>query len=175
MLTKHYSPAGKTTLLDVIAGYKTGGRITGDILLDATPKQNNTWKRISGYAEQQDILNPWLSVIETLRFTAACRLPRRTDREKVIDNVIQLMELEAWKNNLIGREIEGAGLPKHVRKRVTIAVQLVMQPKILFLVCTVTTSFASFSMLTKMYSADTHDDFTFFTGRTYHRFGNIRC
>lgn len=117
----------------VIAGYKTGGRITGDILIDSTPKQSSTWKRISGYAEQQDILNPWLSVIETLRFTAACRLPRTTDRENVVENVLRLVELEDWRNNLVGREIEEKGLPKHARKRLTIAVQLVMQPKILFL------------------------------------------
>jgi ABC-type multidrug transport system ATPase subunit len=102
-------------------------------LIDATPKESKIWKRISGYAEQQDILNPWLSVIETLRFTAACRLPRATDREKIVEDVIRLVELEPWTNNLVGREIEEKGLPKHARKRLTIAVQLVMQPKILFL------------------------------------------
>jgi ABC-type multidrug transport system ATPase subunit len=54
--------AGKTTLLDVIAGYKTGGKITGDILIDGHPKLDATWKVISAYAEQQDILNPYMSV-----------------------------------------------------------------------------------------------------------------
>ena len=61
------SGAGKTTLMDVIAGYKTGGVITGDVLIDGIPKKNSIWKKISGYAEQNDILNPYLSVLETLQ------------------------------------------------------------------------------------------------------------
>jgi len=127
------SGAGKTTLLDVMAGYKTGGTITGDILIDGRPKDPATWKKISGYAEQQDILNPYLSVLETLRFTASCRLPSSTNKEEVIQRVIKLMDLEEWSDHIIGREKDGEGLPKHARKRVTIAVELVALPKILFL------------------------------------------
>ena len=61
------SGAGKTTLMDVIAGYKTGGEITGEVLIDGCPKKDAIWKKISGYAEQNDILNPYLSVLETLQ------------------------------------------------------------------------------------------------------------
>ena len=121
--------AGKTTLLDVIAGYKTGGKITGDIMIDGHPKQDNQWKAINGYAEQQDILNPYMSVLETIELTAACRLPSNVDRNAVINNVISLMGLEAYTNVIVGREKEGEGLPKHARKRLTIANQLVVQPK----------------------------------------------
>ena len=124
---------GKTTLLDVIAGYKTGGKITGDVLIDGRPKLDSTWKAINGYAEQQDILNPYMSVLETIKFTAACRLPRNVDRISIINNVISLMGLEEYTNMIIGREKEGEGLPKHARKRLTIANQLVVQPSVLFL------------------------------------------
>ncbi|EED88176.1 ABC transporter protein, partial [Thalassiosira pseudonana CCMP1335] len=127
------SGAGKTTLLDVIAGYKTGGKITGDILIDGYPKSDSTWKAIAGYAEQQDILNPYMSVLETIEFTANCRLPPTVDKQAIINDVIELMGLEAYTNMIVGREKEGEGLPKHARKRVTIANQLVVQPKILFL------------------------------------------
>lgn len=127
------SGAGKTTLLDVIAGYKTGGRITGDIMIDGQPKQDKMWKTISGYAEQSDILNPYLSALETLRFTAVCRLPKTVNRDEVINKVVKLMGLEEWLDVVVGRELEGEGLPKHARKRLTIAVQLVVQPRILFL------------------------------------------
>jgi hypothetical protein len=48
--------------MDVIAGYKTGGTITGDVLIDGRAKDPAIWKKISGYAEQNDILNPYLSV-----------------------------------------------------------------------------------------------------------------
>eukprot|EP00804_Cyclotella_cryptica_P004684 CCRYP_019117-RB/>CCRYP_019117-RB protein AED:0.07 eAED:0.07 QI:237/0.87/0.88/1/0.75/0.66/9/271/1508 len=127
------SGAGKTTLLDVIAGYKTGGKITGDIMIDGQPKLDATWKVISAYAEQQDILNPYMSVRETIEFTAACRLPNSSDRKAIIDNVMELMDLLPFANMIVGREKEGEGLPKHARKRLTIANQLVVQPKILFL------------------------------------------
>lgn len=127
------SGAGKTTLMDVIAGYKTGGIIEGDILLDGKAKVEATWKKISGYAEQNDILNPYLSVLETLRFTAECRLPRGDDKQAAIDRVVRLMELEEWTDVVVGRELEGEGLPKHARKRLTIAIQLVISPRVLFL------------------------------------------
>jgi hypothetical protein len=38
--------------MDVIAGYKTGGSIAGDILIDGFRKDEHVWKKISGYAEQ---------------------------------------------------------------------------------------------------------------------------
>ena len=127
------SGAGKTTLLDVIAGYKTGGRIAGDLTLSGVPKDKKIWQLLSGYAEQNDILNPYLTVMETLKFTASCRLPASMNRTAVISKVLDLMQLEDWLDIVVGVEIDGEGIPKHVRKRLTIAVQLVMLPKILFL------------------------------------------
>ena len=47
------SGAGKTTLMDVIAGRKTVGRITGDILVNGRPKQTKSFNRLTGYVEQQ--------------------------------------------------------------------------------------------------------------------------
>uniref|UniRef100_A0A7S2UBS7 ABC transporter domain-containing protein n=1 Tax=Attheya septentrionalis TaxID=420275 RepID=A0A7S2UBS7_9STRA len=127
------SGAGKSTFMDVVAGYKTGGQITGDIMIDGIPKDTKTWKHIMGYAEQNDILNPYLSVLETLRFTASCRLHRDVDREARVQEVIELMGLADYAKFVVGRELEGEGLPKHARKRLTIAVQLVIRPKVLFL------------------------------------------
>ena len=71
--------------------------------------------------------------METLRFTANCRLSKDVDKESVIQRTLQLMDLEEWSNHIIGREKDGEGLPKHARKRVTIANELVALPKILFL------------------------------------------
>ena len=113
-----------------MAGYKTGGKITGDILIDGKSKDPLIWKKICGYAEQQDILNPYLSVLETLRFTATCRLPMGQNREEVIQRVLKLMDIEEWNAHIIGRELDGEGLPKHVRKRVTIANELVALPRV---------------------------------------------
>lgn len=50
--------------MDVIAGRKTVGEITGEILVDGYPKEQKTWARVVGYVEQFDIhtaSNPPLS------------------------------------------------------------------------------------------------------------------
>jgi ABC-type multidrug transport system ATPase subunit len=46
------SGAGKTTLMDVIAGRKTVGRTTGDIFVNGKPKDQDTFSRMCGYVEQ---------------------------------------------------------------------------------------------------------------------------
>ena len=101
-------------------------------MIEGQPKDDSVWKSISGYAEQQDVINPYMSTLETLRFTATCRLHRFSDRKAAVEDMVRLMGLEDWKDAIVGREIEGEGLPKHARKRLTIAIQLVTKPKILF-------------------------------------------
>ena len=73
-----------------------------------------------------------MSVRETIEFTANCRLPASVDRKRAVDDVMKLMNLDEYANMIIGREKEGEGLPKHARKRLTIAVQLVTKPKVRF-------------------------------------------
>ena len=46
------SGAGKTTLMDVLAGRKTSGKITGDIRVAGFPKKQETFARVMGYCEQ---------------------------------------------------------------------------------------------------------------------------
>ena len=60
--------AGKTTLMDVISGRKTGGKITGDILVNGKPKNDETFRRLVGYVEQTDIHDPFSTVREGLMF-----------------------------------------------------------------------------------------------------------
>ena len=52
------SGAGKTTLMDVLAGRKTGGYIEGDIRVGGYPKEHKTFARVAGYCEQNDIHTP---------------------------------------------------------------------------------------------------------------------
>ena len=76
------SGAGKSTLLDVLARRKTGGKITGEILINGR-KADSQLNRIIGYVEQQDIHNPTQTVLEALEFSATVRSctsqPRRVD------------------------------------------------------------------------------------------------
>uniref|UniRef100_H3H939 ABC transporter domain-containing protein n=1 Tax=Phytophthora ramorum TaxID=164328 RepID=H3H939_PHYRM len=48
------SGAGKTTLMDVIAGRKTGGKIAGKILLNGYEANDLAIRRCTGYCEQMD-------------------------------------------------------------------------------------------------------------------------
>lgn len=73
------SGAGKTTLMDVLAGRKTGGYIEGNIFVSGFSKNQQTFARISGYCEQNDIHSPHLTVLESLQFSAWLRLPQEVD------------------------------------------------------------------------------------------------
>ena len=76
------SGAGKTTLMDVLAGRKTGGYIDGDIKISGYPKKQETFARISGYCEQNDIHSPYITVYESLVYSAWLRLPQDVDKNK---------------------------------------------------------------------------------------------
>ena len=75
------SGAGKTTLMDVLAGRKTGGVIEGSIDISGYPKRQEIFARISGYCEQNDIHSPCLTVLESLLFSAWLRLTSDVDLE----------------------------------------------------------------------------------------------
>lgn len=73
--------ASKTTLMDVLAGRKTGGYIEGDIRISGYPKVQETFARISGYCEQTDIHSPQVTVRESLIYSAWLRLSSSIDAE----------------------------------------------------------------------------------------------
>ena len=73
--------AGKTTLMDVLAGRKTGGYIGGNITISGYPKKQETFARISGYCEQNDIHSPYVTVYESLLYSAWLRLSAEINSE----------------------------------------------------------------------------------------------
>ncbi|KAG6519908.1 ABC transporter G family member 42-like [Zingiber officinale] len=129
------SGAGKTTLMDVLAGRKTGGYIEGDITISGYPKKQETFARISGYCEQNDIHSPQVTVQESLIFSAFLRLPQEVtveEKMKFVDEVMDLVELDNLKDAIVG--LPGiTGLSTEQRKRLTIAVELVANPSIIFM------------------------------------------
>lgn len=76
------SGAGKTTLMDVLAGRKTGGYIQGDVRISGFPKNQQTFARISGYCEQTDIHSPQVTVRESVIYSAFLRLPREVNNDE---------------------------------------------------------------------------------------------
>ncbi|KAK4761107.1 hypothetical protein SAY87_006000 [Trapa incisa] len=129
------SGAGKTTLMDVLAGRKTGGYIEGDIRITGFPKKQETFARISGYCEQNDIHSPQVTVKESLIYSAFLRLPNdvsKQDKMIFVEEVMELVELDNLKNAIVG--LPGiTGLSTEQRKRLTIAVELVANPSIIFM------------------------------------------
>ncbi|KAH7352830.1 hypothetical protein KP509_19G066000 [Ceratopteris richardii] len=129
------SGAGKSTLMDVLAGRKTTGYIEGEINVSGFPKKQETFARIAGYCEQNDIHSPNVTVRESLEYSAWLRLPAELNREKkrmFVDEVMELVELSAIANALVG--LPGMnGLSTEQRKRLTIAVELVANPSIIFM------------------------------------------
>ncbi|XP_042431162.1 ABC transporter G family member 39-like [Zingiber officinale] len=129
------SGAGKTTLMDVLAGRKTGGYINGSICISGYPKKQETFARISGYCEQNDIHSPHVTVYESLLYSAWLRLSPEVDaetRKMFIEEVMGLVELTSLRGALVG--LPGVnGLSTEQRKRLTIAVELVANPSIIFM------------------------------------------
>lgn len=129
------SGAGKTTLMDVLAGRKTGGYIEGSISVSGYPKNQETFARVSGYCEQNDIHSPHVTVYESVLYSAWLRLTvevKNHQRKMFVDEVLELVELNPIRNSLVG--LPGIdGLSTEQRKRLTIAVELVANPSIIFM------------------------------------------
>ncbi|KYQ91324.1 ABC transporter G family protein [Tieghemostelium lacteum] len=127
------SGAGKSTLLDVLANRKTGGHISGEMLINGQPR-SNFFTRISGYVEQLDILPPTQTVREAIQFSAKCRLPQDmplTQKLEFAENILETLNLLKIANRPIGHGEEGLSLSQ--RKRVNIGIELASDPQLIFL------------------------------------------
>ncbi|KAL9389216.1 hypothetical protein Peur_017821 [Populus x canadensis] len=129
------SGAGKTTLMDVLSGRKTGGTIEGEIRIGGYPKVQDSFARVSGYCEQTDIHSPQITVEESVIYSAWLRLPPEIDTKtkyEFVNQVLETIELDEIKDSLVG--IPGiSGLSIEQRKRLTVAVELVANPSIIFM------------------------------------------
>ncbi|KAJ3137667.1 hypothetical protein HK100_000440 [Physocladia obscura] len=129
------SGAGKTTLLDVIAQRKTIGTIEGEIWV-GNSAPGAEYLKMSGYCEQMDVHNKESTVREALEFAAFLRQPASVPKHQKIayvSEVISMLEMDSLADALVGDLDSGVGLSMEERKRLTIGVELVSKPKILFL------------------------------------------
>ncbi|KAG2433733.1 hypothetical protein HXX76_008097 [Chlamydomonas incerta] len=132
------SGAGKTTLMDVLAGRKTGGRAEGRQVVNGAPKRMATFARQMGYVEQFDAHNPQATVLEALLFSARLRVPpgvlAAAAIRPYVEEVMQVVELGPLAQHTVGYGGgAGGGLSTEARKRLTIACELVANPAIVFL------------------------------------------
>jgi ATP-binding cassette subfamily G (WHITE) protein 2 len=107
----------------------------GEMRLNGAPYDNAELKRVSGYVMQDDLLNGYLTVEETLMYTAELRLPRTfTDKERKerVDDVLKDLGLEHARHDIIGGQSK-QGISGSERKRLCVCMQLLNRPQLLFL------------------------------------------
>lgn len=132
------SGAGKTTLMDVLSLRKTSGEIEGDVRLNGHPQEENSFRRCTGYVEQFDVQSAALTIRETCEFSAKLRLEStdpavtKESTAKLIDQTLDMLELTPIQNFQVGSDASG-GLSFEQKKRLSIAVELVANPSIIFL------------------------------------------
>ncbi|KAF9585985.1 hypothetical protein BGW38_010677 [Lunasporangiospora selenospora] len=129
------SGAGKTTLLDVLAQRKNTGWVTGQVEVDGEPLRRD-FQRTTGYCEQLDVHVPQVTVREALQFSANLRQPANVseaDKRAYVEEIIHILEMEDIADALVGTTESGLGISVEERKRLTIGVELVAKPKLLFL------------------------------------------
>ena len=130
------SGSGKSTLLNTLAcRLDVNTIVEGEMRLNGAPYDNAELKRIAGYVMQSDLLNGYLTVEETLMYTARLRLPRSfTDKERRerVHDVMGDLGLSHVHNVIVGTPLK-KGISGGERKRVCVGLQLLNRPQLLFL------------------------------------------
>ncbi len=129
------SGAGKTTLLNFLSSKNTRkGLITsGEYKLNGQKIQQECFSLISAYIMQDDLLEPTLTPLEILMFTAKLKLnlPNK-EIERKVDQMLTDLNLRRCENTRVGSVLV-RGVSGGERKRTSIGVELISDPKIIFL------------------------------------------
>lgn len=135
------SGSGKTSLLNAMAlrlrnsmgtKYRPAGKLTFN---GAVPSDSVIRSVCSYVCQDDDALLPSLTVRETLRFAAGLRLPSfmsKEEKNRRAEEVLLKMGLKDCADNLIGGELV-KGISGGEKRRVSIAVQVLTDPRILLL------------------------------------------
>ncbi|MDB6153737.1 MAG: ABC-type multidrug transport system, ATPase component [Chthoniobacteraceae bacterium] len=122
------SGAGKSSLLHAISGLRQPDE--GGVFADHADIYAAGAAPSFGFVPQEDIVHPELTVMEALRFAARLRLPKETPGIELQKLLLQTMEQLSLRQR--------AGIPISrlsggQRKRVSVGVELLARPAILFL------------------------------------------
>lgn len=135
------SGSGKTSLLNSMAlrlrnSLGTKYRPSGKLTFNGASPSDSVIRSVCSYVcQDDDALLPSLTVRETLRFAAGLRLPSHMTKEEKYsraEEVLLKMGLKDCADNLVGNDLI-KGISGGEKRRVSIAVQVLTDPRILLL------------------------------------------
>lgn len=124
------SGAGKSTLMDSLNGMRpaTSGRVLINNL--DLYQHLDSLKQSIGYVPQDDIIHRELTVYRTLYYVARLRLSRDVSTAEIDQIINEVMDVTGLSER---RDVPVSQLSGGQRKRVSIAVELITKPSVIFL------------------------------------------
>ncbi|XP_069705120.1 ATP-binding cassette sub-family G member 1 [Periplaneta americana] len=123
------SGAGKSTLLDILSGYRITG-VTGSVMVNGHERNLEEFRRMSCYITQDDRLQSLITVNENMMIAADLKLEvhvTKEEKQQIIDEILSTLGLSEHKDTRAGRLSGGQ------KKRLSIALELITNPLVLFL------------------------------------------
>lgn len=129
------SGSGKTSLLNVLARrVRDSTSVRGAVQVCGREVSKKDFRRLTAYVEQEDALLGSLTVRETVSFAVALVAPcvDRSTRSAAVERALRSLGLWEQRDTIVGTPLK-KGISGGQKRRVSVATQLVTNPRVLFL------------------------------------------